>query len=49
MPQSKGFNTNYAVNFDFAKLYPNVMRRFDIGIIRSIKLKKILKTINEKS
>jgi hypothetical protein len=48
MSQSKGFNTNYAMNFDFATLYPNVMRKFSIGIVRTIKLKKILKIINEK-
>jgi DNA polymerase elongation subunit (family B) len=49
MSQNKGFNANWIVNFDFASLYPNPMKKFGIvAITRTAKIKKILKKLNNK-
>ena len=42
--------TNYVVNFDFAQLYPNVMRKIDIHpTIRRIKISNILKKLKNEN
>jgi hypothetical protein len=47
MSQNKRFNANWVVNFDYASLYPNPMKKFGIvSTVRKVKIKKILKNLN---
>ena len=42
--------TNYVVNFDFAQLYPHVMRKIDFyPTIRLIKISNILKKLKNEN